>query len=119
MKDMKKILTGAVLAAGPLFAFAQADIWSVVNLVQNLLRVVIPILFTVALVYFLWGVIKFVIASDADDQAKAKTVIFRGVIGLFVMVSVWGLVAFIQKSLGVGSGGDLGGSQIPGVVGFK
>lgn len=116
MKDMKKFLTGSLLAAGPLLAFAQgADIWSIVGLVKGLLNVVIPILFTVALVYFLWGVIRFVITDNADSKEKAKEVVIRGVIGLFVMVSIWGLVGFVQNTLGIGSGGVLTDEQIPGV----
>lgn len=97
---MKKTIL-SLIAFGPMFALAQADVFSVANITSRLLATIIPILFSVALVYFLWGVIKYVIAADADDQAKSKRVIFRGIIGLFVMTSVWGLVGFINRSVGI------------------
>lgn len=102
MKDMKKILLAVLLAVSPLLSFAEgATIWSLAGLVSALLNAIIPILFSLAVVYFLWGVVKYVISAEADDKEKAKSVVVRGVIGLFVMSSVWGLVAFIGRSVGI------------------
>lgn len=104
---MKKILTGAMLAFMPVLVMAQANAFSILGVIRNLLNVLIPILITAALVYFIWGVISYVIAKDADDQAKAKSVITRGVIGLFVILSIWGLIGIIQSTFGIGAGGNV------------
>ena len=114
---MKKIITGAALSAFalPIIAFAQTTIFSIMGVVSNVLNILIPILITAALVYFIWGVISYVIAKDADDKEKARSVVTRGILGLFIVVSVWGLIGIIQSTFGIGAGGQLTGEQIPGV----
>ena len=61
-----------------------------------------------ALVAFLWGVTKY-IASGADEEKRtnARNLIVYGVIGLFAMVAVWGLVYFIGNTIGVQPGSSL------------
>ncbi len=66
-------------------------------------QIVLPILFALALMYFLLGVIKFIrSAGDEKERAEAKRIIFSGLIGLAVMVSIWGLVAVVAGSFGQG-----------------
>ena len=106
---MKKFFTGAVLAFMPMLVMAQVHALSILGTIQNILKVIIPILITAALVFFIFGVIKYVIADNSDDQAKAKSIIARGIIGLFVILSVWGLIGVIQSTFGIGAGGDIEG----------
>ena len=104
---MKKIFTGAMLAFMPVLALAQTQAFTILAVIKNILNILIPILITAALVYFIWGVISYVIAKDADDQGKAKSVITRGIIGLFVILSIWGLIGVIQSTFGIGAGGNV------------
>ncbi len=55
----------------------------------------VPVLMAVAVLAFLWGVFTF-IRAEGDNKKKAKDFIIYGIIGLFVMVSVWGLVNILQ-----------------------
>ena len=55
----------------------------------------IPIVFTLALLYFFWGVVKY-IKSEGDGKAEGRQIMVWGVVALFVMSSIWGLVRFIQ-----------------------
>ena len=112
---MKKILTGTLLAGFPALVLAQANAFSILGVISNLMRILIPLLITAALIYFIYGVIKYVISKNADDTQEAKSIIFRGLIGLFVILSIWGLVGVIQSTFGIGSGGDIDSSNIPGV----
>ncbi len=112
---MKKFITGAVLAGSPILVLAQTNAFSILAVVRNILNILIPLLITAALVYFIWGVISYVIAKDADDKEKARSVVTRGILGLFIVVSVWGLIGIIQSTFGVGSGGALTGEQIPAI----
>lgn len=105
----------AASAAVPSMAAAQASFESILGTFGNLINQIIPILIAGALAYFIFGVIKFVIASDADAKEGARKVVVQGVIGLFVIVSVWGLVGLVQNSLNIGTGSTLNSSQIPGV----
>jgi hypothetical protein len=104
---MKKIITGAILAAAPVMVMAQTTIFSLLGVVKNVLNILIPLLITAALAYFIYGIIKYVVAADADDKAKARDIVVRGILGLFVIVSVWGLIGVIQSTFGIGSGGDV------------
>ena len=55
----------------------------------------IPIVFTLALLFFFWGVAKY-IWGEGMGKEEGKKIMIWGVVALFVMASVWGLVAFIQ-----------------------
>ncbi len=112
---MKKIITGALLAGAPILAMAQTTAFSILGVVQNMMKIIIPMLITAAVLYFIFGVVKYVVAADADDKGKAKDIVIRGIIGLFVIVSIWGLVGIIQSTFGIGAGGTITQDQIPGV----
>ncbi len=64
---------------------------------------VIPLIFTLAFVIFLWGVLRFMYASDSKDKEAAKGFIWWGLVGLFVMVSVWGIIRILGTTLGIDS----------------
>ena len=54
---------------------------------------VVPLLLTLGLVYFLWGITKYVTAGGDEDKMKeGKNLVVYGIIALFVMISVFGFV---------------------------
>lgn len=112
---IKKITTGAALALLPTVVLAQTQVFSILGVISNIMKILIPMLITAALLFFIYGVVRYVIAKNADDTKDAKNIIFRGLIGLFVILSIWGLVGVIQSTFGIGSGGDIDSSSIPGV----
>ena len=64
---------------------------------------VIPLIFAVAVVMFIWGSVSFFIIN-ADEEAKrtqGKQFMIWGIIALAVMVSVWGLVNIIGGTFGI------------------
>lgn len=99
---MKKIISfGLVLGAAPMFAFA-ADAFSIMDVIANILNFAIPILITLAVVYFIWGVIQYTVSSDEEAKKGARKKIINGLIGLFVIVAFWGIIALITTTFGVG-----------------
>lgn len=70
---------------------------SLVSFFVNLISKVIPILISISVIVFVWGVFRYVIA-DGEDREKSRNVMMYGIIGLFVMVSVWGLVAVVTNT---------------------
>ncbi|MBI2628059.1 MAG: hypothetical protein HYW71_01320 [Candidatus Niyogibacteria bacterium] len=59
----------------------------------GILKDIIPVLILLATVIFLWGVIQFILAADNEkEREEKKQFIIYGLIGLFVIVAVWGLV---------------------------
>lgn len=66
------------------------------DLVLALLSRAVVLLISIAVVWFIYNVFHYVIAVDEVDKAQAKEKIVWGLIAIFIMVSVWGLVAILQ-----------------------
>lgn len=61
----------------------------------------VPIIFTLAFIYFILGVIKYVISDSEKDKEKGRKFMIWGIVALFAMVSVWGLVKVIGNTFGL------------------
>ena len=108
---MKKLYltlgTVGVVALTPFLANAQIlddageeGFTGVINSILTILDLVVVLILALALVFFLWGVALFILnAGDPEGQSKGKNIMFWGIIALFVMVAVWGLVGFLQDAI--------------------
>lgn len=68
----------------------------------SILNAAIPMLLTLATVVFLWGVIQFISNADNEEKRKSgKIFIIYGLIGLFVIVSMWGLVQVLLSTFSI------------------
>ncbi len=74
--------------------------------INDILNIIVPVLITLGVVYFVWGVIQYITAKDEEKQGEARKIMISGIIGLFVIVSIWGLVALISKTFGTGNGAN-------------
>lgn len=99
-KVKKSIAFGvpAILLASPFVAHAQT-FTAILTTVENIITQVIPIMIGLAVLVFMWGVFKYVIASGEDDKSAGRSFMIWGIIALFVMTSVWGLVNLLDESL--------------------
>ena len=90
-----------------------SSITTLLNSVKDIVNLLIPLLIGVAMVAFFWGLIKY-IWGGGKDTAKGKAIMTAGIISLFVMVSIWGIITFVQNSLQVGTveGGGIPAPQI-------
>lgn len=63
---------------------------------------VIPFLFALAIVLFLWGLVKFVrSAGDSKARDEGKGMMIWGIVALAVMVSVYGLIGWLTSFAGI------------------
>ncbi len=63
-------------------------------------KYVIPFLFALALVMFIVGVLKYVKSGDNEEAREAgRGLMLFGIIALFVMTSVWGLVKILYSTI--------------------
>ncbi len=116
MKKKLSFLTGLGLSMLPLAALAQITtsganstgcntqtLGGYLCLIGSLLNKVVPVLIALGVVYFVWGVISYVISDDEEAKEKGRNRIIFGVIGLCVIVGVWGLVAVLRNTFGLGN----------------
>ncbi len=67
--------------------------------VGTLVKGLLPIAGGIALLIFLWGLAIFIFKDDKKEEGRNRMV--WGVIALFVMIAVWGLVGFLRVLFGV------------------
>ncbi|MDP3958367.1 MAG: hypothetical protein Q8Q36_02825 [bacterium] len=108
---MKKAIAVAGAWALPFVAFAQ-NIQGVLTTFGNILGMLVPILITLAVVVFFWGLIKY-LWGDAADKEQAKNIMIWGVIALFVMVAVFGLIQLLSNTFNIRTGGGTNIPQLP------
>ena len=123
---MKKIAIGASLLM-PGFAFAAVvtgtgavagPLGTLLSSISNLINFLLPFLISLAVLFFFWGVVKYV-ASAGDETARAegKSFMIYGLLAVVVMVSFWGIIGFIQASINsAGGSGAVNISAAPGGI---
>lgn len=68
---------------------------------SEILDPIIVLLFGVAVVYFLYGLLKFIQNPDnATAQQEGRQHMLWGVIGIFLMIAVYGLLNFAANIVG-------------------
>lgn len=73
----------------------------IVNILNEIINPIITLMVGVAVVYFLWGAFQFVRnAESSDERKKGGMNMFWGVIGLFIMVSAYGILHLILGTIG-------------------
>ncbi len=114
---MKRILASITVSMSPMIALAQYSpsmgIGGLFLLVGSWVKLALPLLISVAVVWFLWNVFQYTIKAAEEDKTKARDGMVWGIVGIFVMVSVWGLVAILQSTFGTAGAGINIGNQLP------
>lgn len=71
------------------------------GIAAGIIQALIPIVIGLAVLVFLWGVLQYVLRSSDAGKDEGRQFMLWGIIALFVMVSVWGLVNILRDSLGL------------------
>ena len=105
MKNISKKVGIAVAAfLLPAVAFAQYSVSnssSLFDAVRSILNAIIPIIIALAVVYILWGIVQSYTTGDEEKRKAGHFKILYGIIGLFVMLSIWGLVNVLVNTAGL------------------
>lgn len=99
-----------VSAAVPLGVEAQTTdtFRDLVGVFLDILNSVVALIVALAVVTFIWGVLKYITAGESEEKIReGRNYIIFGIIGIFVMVSVWGLVALLVNTF------ELDSSSLP------
>ena len=79
-------------AAGELLQRFMQYVWSPVA----------KVIFAAGFFLFLWGLVKFLWdIEEGSGQNEGKQHMFWGVIGMFIMVSIWGIISLILNTFGI------------------
>jgi predicted PurR-regulated permease PerM len=78
---------------------------SVMTLMESINRVIINplivLLFALAVVFFIYGLVKYLLNPDNEEIRKSsKSHMLWGIIGMFIMVSVFGIMSLILNTIG-------------------
>ncbi len=108
MKKVIAIVSGTLVAfVLPLISLAATSIANVKDVgtfvIDTINNVLVPVLFAVAFIIFVWGAFQtFIVGSGSEDvKEKGKSLMLWGLIGFFVMMSVWGLVNILTGTVGL------------------
>lgn len=84
----------------PIIVFAAPkDFPGLVGLFISLINSAISVVFALAVLGFFWGVSKFVLsAGDSSKVEEGRKIMTWGIISLFVMVSIWGILAILEST---------------------
>jgi heme/copper-type cytochrome/quinol oxidase subunit 4 len=98
---MKKIIA-VLVAFAPAISFAQEirDVNSLTIKLTNLGNTFIQILIAFAVIWIIFNIVRFlIVGADSEDKRKAaRQAILWGIVGLFVILSIWGLVRILTNT---------------------
>ena len=106
MKLSLKLLP--LLALMPVAAFAAAgDLKGVDTFLTNIVKfmngTLVPLVFAIAFLFFLWGVFNYFIRGAGDESSRetGREFMLYAIIGFVLMVSIWGIVNLLGEGFGL------------------
>ena len=94
----------------PAIAFA-ATFDSLLDGLISVAKTIIPVIMALAVLVFFWGIVKFINhAGDEKAVEEGKNIMLWGMVALFLMVALWGIIGYFQQQLNLNvSTASLGG----------
>lgn len=76
-------------------------------IVQIFINPIVVLIFSLGLMMFMWGLVEFMWKSDSSTawETGVKHMTY-GVLGMFMMVAVWGIIGLIANTLGLTRGAN-------------
>ena len=81
----------------PIFTIAADDVLGVISTIKSIFSAVIPLIISLAIIYFIWSTAQYIL-KEGEAKNEAKMHMIWGIIILFVMISVWGLVGILTST---------------------
>lgn len=76
-----------------------STITDIIFFMINLINQAVVLVVALALLFFFWGVAKFILNADNEEKRKeGKSVMMWGIIALFVMLFVWQIVNILANT---------------------
>lgn len=76
--------------------------FSISDKVIGLIEMTILVIVSLAVFGFMWGIVKFIFnAGNEKARSEGRAFMLYGILTLFVMTSMWGLVNILSSSLSI------------------
>ena len=81
---------------------AEANISTLMGSINRVIvNPIIYLLFALAVVYFIYGLVKYLLTPDNEEiRTSSKTHMLWGIFGMFIMIAVFGIMNLILSTLG-------------------
>jgi hypothetical protein len=66
--------------------------------ISCLLAPLVYLIIGLAIFIFIFGIFKMITSESPEEKQKGRDLMFWGIIGIFVMISLWGLVSILQNT---------------------
>jgi hypothetical protein len=101
MKQKSSIILIALGSFAVPFIAAAQDLTSFVITIGRIVNLLVPLVSTLAIVFFFYGLAKYVLnAGDEEKKEEGKNIMIWGVLAMFVLVTIWGIIGFLQNTAG-------------------
>lgn len=71
-------------------------------ILSDLINLATPIVVALALLYFFWGLAQYILnAGNEDKKKEGRAIMIWGILALFIMVSVWGIINVIRDTFDI------------------
>ncbi len=108
-RDINTILFPVVILLGvvvPQLSFAalacragERSLCGIIATAIDIINLAIPLAFTLALAFFLWSLVRFIVVAGNTQAAKERRVVLVwGIVVFVVLTGVWGIVAILQRT---------------------
>ena len=104
LKNSLKYISIVPFLFAPIIAFAAplGGVRGMLVAFKGLLNLTVPVVIGIALIYFLWGTAQFILhAGEQKSRDDGKKKMLWGIIALFVMFSIWGILGWIGNTIGI------------------
>ena len=103
---MKKFLHTSMFATAmvfvlPVMVHAQTVTGFLIK-VRHWLNLLVPMLITLGIIAFFWGLVKYLFSATGEDKSKGLNLMMMGILAVFVMASLGGLIGILQNTTGAG-----------------
>ena len=101
---MHKISTAAfvgMMALAPSVTDA-VTLGHTISTVSKIINGLIPIVLAIAVLIFFWGLAMYMFnTNDTNKRTEGINIMFMGILAVFVMVSIWGIIRILQQTFKV------------------
>jgi uncharacterized membrane protein YidH (DUF202 family) len=81
-------------AAGQVLERIKTEVWTPIA----------TVVFATGFMLFMWGLVRFLWNIDNESgRDTGKQHMVWGIVGMFIMVSIWGIIAMIDNTFGLGA----------------